>query len=86
MCDPLGTIRNHGYDANGYERRERLDAIVECPTCGKEVACWSDTEEWVQTKDGRWKHRWYAACAMGECCGKVLIADGLSGECFSIGE
>lgn len=86
MIEPLGTVRNHGYDAEGYERRERVDAIVECPTCGTEVALWSETADWTKAEDGHWIHRMYAACAMGECCGKVLIADGLSGECFSIGD
>lgn len=73
MTIKLGTVKNHGFDEDGYERRERVDAICECPTCGKEVAMWSDTEEWTKGKDGRWHHSQYAGCAMGECCGKVLI-------------
>jgi len=73
MTEQLGTVRNHGFDETGHERRERVDAIVECPVCGNEVALWSDTEEWKRGDDLRWHHSRYAGCAMGECCGKILV-------------
>jgi hypothetical protein len=81
----LGEVRLKGFDNEGYERRERLDHIAECPDCGKEIECWAETECW--TEDGeRWKHSWYGG-AMGVCedC-EVLIADCLSDgfQCFNL--
>lgn len=72
----LGTVKRLGFDAGGYERRERLEAIVECVVCGKDVECWSDTEEWTRMRDGRWRHAFYGG-AMGQCCGR-LYADCIS--------
>ncbi len=73
----LGTVKKHGLDDKGYERRERLDAIADCPRCGKEVECWAETEEWTQNGD-EWRHSEYGG-AMGTCedCG-LLIADTIS--------
>ena len=45
------------FDADNRERRRRLEAIVECPECGKEVECWAETEEWTQCKDDRFGRR-----------------------------
>lgn len=73
MTRQIGTVIDHGFDETGHERRERVDAIAECPTCGKEVELLADTEEWRQGEDHRWHHSEYAGCAMGECCGMVLI-------------
>ncbi len=73
----LGTVKNHGFDAEGYERCERLEALAECPKCGKEVECWADTEAWLK-KGGKWFHSEYGG-AQGVCekC-HLLIADCLS--------
>jgi hypothetical protein len=74
----LGTVKNHGFDASGHERLERLDAIADCPRCGDEVECWADTEAWTKERDGRWHHSEYGG-ALGTCgrC-NLLIADCLS--------
>ncbi len=73
MAEKFGTVIYLGFDSTGHERRRRVDAIVACPTCGHEVALWSETDEWTRRKDGKWHHIGYDACSMGECCGKVLI-------------
>lgn len=85
MSRVLGTVKNHGFDAENHERRERLDALAECPQCGKEIECWAETECWTEEGSeqwgmgtGRWLHSEYGG-AMGVCedCG-LLIADCLS--------
>lgn len=68
----LGTVKRLGFDAEGYERRERVGAIAECPDCGNEVALVQETEEWTQRKDGRWRHSSYGP-AMGTCCGNLIV-------------
>lgn len=73
MTPHIGTTKHLGFDDTNHERRERVTAICECPTCGEDVALWSDTEEWRQGTNGRWYHLHYSACSIGECCGKVLI-------------
>lgn len=72
----LGTVKRHGFNAEGHERRERLEAICECNKCGADVELWADTEEWTRMKDGRWRHAFYGG-AMGMCC-DTLYADCLS--------
>lgn len=81
----IGALRNRGFDAKHYQRLERLEAIADCPKCGKEVECWSDTEEWHQGGIG-WIHAEFGG-AMGICedCG-LLIAEQPDGrvECYDI--
>jgi hypothetical protein len=74
MTERIGTERDLGFDAKGFERREMVDTIVLCPTCGAEVALWADTEEWSKGRDGRWHHQEYSGCATGECCGRVIVS------------
>ena len=74
----LGTVKNNGFDPEGYERRERLDAIADCPRCGQEVECWAETDEWRRHGNGSsglWVHSEYGG-AMGVCetC-NLLIAE-----------
>ena len=71
--------KNHGFDAEGHERREACHGIAECSVCGKDVELIAETEGWTQGDDGRWHHLDYAP-AIGVCCGK-LIADWFDG-CF----
>lgn len=73
MTHTLGFTELLGFDDTAHERRRQVTAICECPTCGEEVAMWSETEEWCKGKDGRWNHLNYDGCSTGECCGKVLI-------------
>lgn len=70
----LGHVQNLGIDASGHENRRRLDAIAECPRCGKEVECWADTEEWIKVGK-QWRHSQYGG-AIGVCeeC-HLLVAD-----------
>lgn len=65
-------VENHGYDADGHERREQCQAIVECDTCGKDVELVADTESWVQAPDGRWSHESYGP-AQGVCCQNLYV-------------
>lgn len=75
----LGHVKDIGFDANGREQRERLDAIAECPECGQEVECWASTEAWTQDRSGRWVHTEYGgAVGFCEAC-HLVIADCLSG-------
>jgi phage FluMu protein Com len=72
-------IKYHGYDDEGYERRERLEGIVDCPRCGKAVELWSATETWTYAHE----HCEYG-CAMGVCC-NLLMVDGFDGlETFKL--
>lgn len=74
----LGTVKDHGFDAKGYQRLERLDAVVDCSVCGEEVALWSDTESWI-VRGGKKMHSSYG-CAQGVCCGRLYV-DSFEG-CF----
>ena len=81
VADPLGQLLTLEWvqeiGEHAKERRERIEAIAECPRCGKDVACVAETDGWVQERsaDGRlrWHHESYGP-AVGECCG-LLIAD-----------
>lgn len=77
--DPrLDQEKNHGFDAEGYERREALHAISECPQCGNEIECWAETDQWTEGDDGKWHHSGYGgAHGVCETC-SVLVADCLS--------
>lgn len=72
MTNQLGTIKYHGFDDEGYERYERLDAIAECPICGEDVECWADTDSWTMIK-GQWRHSEYGG-AHGGCCGLAFCS------------
>ena len=76
----LGTVEKKGFDAQGYEHRFMLAAIAVCPACGKDVELWSDTECWVKGNDGRWHPSEYDLAPHGECCGNVIIHNGLDGK------
>jgi hypothetical protein len=76
MAD-LGKVER-SMDERGREVLKRLEAVVECDTCGKEVEMWSDTEEWVK-EAGRWVHNQYGP-AQGVCC-QNLYVDSFEG-CF----
>lgn len=78
----IGHVKNIGFDPTGRERRERLEAIAECPKCGAEIGCWSETEAWTESRDGRWLHSEYGG-AHGECetC-RVLIAEQPDGRFY----
>lgn len=68
-------IVNHGFDADGRERRERHDnSDAECPKCGKSVPMVSETEAWTQGEDGRWHHSEYGHAA-GWCCNLAIVDD-----------
>ena len=69
----LGDIKNHGFDAESHERLERLEAVVECDTCGKEVELWSDSVAWEQRWDGKWRHTEYGP-AQGVCCQNLYVS------------
>lgn len=71
----LGSVVNKGFDAEGYERREQLVAIGECDHCGKRIELWQSTVEWVQGRDGRWKHNAYDGLGIGWCCGSMYADD-----------
>ena len=74
----LGTVKWKPSE-DGYERRERLDGLADCPDCGAEIELWSDTEEWIQCKDGTWRHNSYGPSqGMCEKC-DILIVDSFDG-------
>jgi hypothetical protein len=81
----LGEVLSKTFDTKGYERRVRVEAIAACPMCGKDVAMLSETEEWRQEKNGpRWLHQSYDCCSTGECCGQVIIFNGLEGKLLTL--
>jgi hypothetical protein len=71
----LGNVRNHGFDAEGYERREELVALLDCSRCGKVVELWDSTTEWVKDSKGRCRHNQYSGCGTGICCGLLFVDD-----------
>lgn len=73
MPDRWDWERDHGFDAEGYQRKEACLAIAECPVCRKEVELVAETESWARDDKGRWLHEDYGP-AMGVCCDR-LIAD-----------
>jgi hypothetical protein len=81
----LGQVLSRTWDSKGYERRERIDAVCECPRCHKEIELVAETEEWVAMPDGRWRHNSYDCAPHGECCGLVIVCDGLSGRMLVFG-
>jgi hypothetical protein len=87
LLPDLGCVVNHGFDATGHERRERLEFVGDCPKCGRRVEGWAETEEWtasygeatgndwglvMQEKPARWKHESYGPAA-GVCCGLLFV-------------
>lgn len=82
----LGKVERLGFDKDNYERCRRLEAVAECPRCGSQVECWSETEEWHETHYGKWIHSQYGgAQGICEAC-HVLIADCLGDgfRCFDL--
>ena len=67
----LGTVKR-SKDKDDREIRERLEVVVECDTCGKDVELWSDTESWIEV-DGEWKHQFYGP-AQGVCCEWLYVS------------
>lgn len=85
MSEPLGIIRNLGFDADGHERRERLEAIAECGGCGSKVELRSETEEWRQGRDGRWRHSSYGpAQGICEACSLLYVASWDGCQCYKL--
>ena len=70
----LGTVENLGIDTKGYERRRRLEGIAACPKCDAEIELWSESEEWMEDEDGKWKHVFYGP-AEGICdnCSMLIV-------------
>jgi hypothetical protein len=79
MPDEWAWEKDHGFDAENFQRKEACLAIAECPVCGKKVELTADTESWTEGDDGRRVHDGYGP-AFGVCCDK-LIADWFEG-CF----
>jgi len=54
------------------EVRRRPTAVVQCPRCGKQVTLIAETEEWVESRGGIWKHSGYGP-GCGDCCGLAFL-------------
>jgi hypothetical protein len=75
----LGQLSKNEFDDEGFERRERVGALADCPQCGAEIGLMQQTEEWSETPDGRWQHSgWGPAMGVCEKCG-LLIVDSWDG-------
>jgi hypothetical protein len=70
--EELGLEFDRGYDSTLYQRKEKVVAIVRCPTCHKEIALVAETEEWEQREDATWEHVGWGA-ATGVCCGNLIV-------------
>jgi hypothetical protein len=68
----FGLEFDRGYDANGYQRKEKVAAVAKCPTCHKEVALVAETEEWEQREDATWEHVGWGP-ATGVCCDNLIV-------------
>lgn len=84
---PMGYVIREGFDRDGYERRERLEAVAVCPKCGADVPMWAETDEWTRVQDGNvpathngtrwtagrgWVHSGYGP-PTGFCCGLLFV-------------
>lgn len=65
-------VRLYGFDAEGYEHRERDDAVAVCPVCGGLVDLTSETDEWIEAEGGQWVHHGYGP-SCGVCCDRLLL-------------
>jgi hypothetical protein len=70
--EEFGQEFDHEYDANGYQRKEKVAAVAKCPTCHKEVALVAETEEWEQREDATWEHVGWGP-ATGVCCDNLIV-------------
>jgi hypothetical protein len=70
--EQLGQEFDLGYDPNGYQRKQKVAAVAQCPTCRKEVVLVAETEEWERQDDGTWKHIGWEAPA-GVCCNNLIV-------------
>jgi len=70
--DQVGQEFDLGYDVDGYQRKERVAAVVECPTCQTRVVLVAETEEWEQREDGTWQHSGWGP-ANGVCCDNLIV-------------
>jgi hypothetical protein len=70
--EEFGQEFDRGYDANGYQRKEKVAAIAKCSTCHKDVALVAETEEWEQREDATWEHVGWGP-ATGVCCDNLIV-------------
>ncbi len=70
--EELGQEFDCGYNFHGYQRKEKVAAVAQCPTCHKEIALFAETEEWEQRDDATWKHVGWGPAA-GVCCGNLIV-------------
>lgn len=68
----LGRVADHGFDADGRERKEKVFGLAACPVCGGDVELVAETEVWVRGDDGRWHHNEYGP-ATGVCCERLVV-------------
>lgn len=54
------------------EVRTQPTATVECPKCRNSVTLVQETDEWVESTDGSWKHAEYGP-GVGECGGLLFL-------------
>lgn len=64
-----------GFDADGYEHRNRCTEIIACPTCESSIRLNQCTEEWARQAGGNHIHLRYGP-AMGTCCGVLFVDHG----------
>ncbi len=65
--------KDHGFDAEGHQRKEACLGFTVCPVCGGDVELVADTEEWTQDDNGRWIHSSYGP-AQGVCCNHLIAS------------
>jgi hypothetical protein len=70
--EELGHEFDHGYNPQGYQRKEKVAVLAKCPTCHKEVALVAETEEWEQRDDATWEHVGWGP-ASGVCCDNLIV-------------
>jgi hypothetical protein len=70
--EELGREFDNGYDANRYQRKEKVAVVTKCPACHKDVALVAETEEWEQREDGTWEHAGWGP-ATGVCCDNLIV-------------
>lgn len=66
--DSYAVVLSLAFDAEGYERGERINGFVQCPKCHRWWPCIEEPDMWNQRWDGKWiASGWWGASVCEDC-------------------